>query len=112
MVTEGRVRALEDELKVVKNEIQATLLDIQKEILAHYYSSDQTSGSSRNLGDRVQLDGNNRAQFASDTPEGRNPPRIESPSERRTEPSPAASNIRIERGTQGIKGSQGIGVPP
>jgi hypothetical protein len=36
---EDRVRELEEELKVLKNEIQTTLLDIQEQILVHYYPS-------------------------------------------------------------------------
>jgi hypothetical protein len=38
MAIEDRIKALEDESKVLKNVIQATLLDIQKEILTHYYA--------------------------------------------------------------------------
>jgi len=36
---EDRVKELEEELKVLKNEIQTTLLDIQEQILSHYYPS-------------------------------------------------------------------------
>lgn len=39
MALEDRVRELEEELKVLKNEIQTTLLDIQEQILSHYYPS-------------------------------------------------------------------------
>ena len=34
---EQRVKALEYEIKILKNEIQRTLLDIQEQILVHYY---------------------------------------------------------------------------
>jgi len=34
---EQRVKALEYEMKILKNEIQRTLLDIQEQILIHYY---------------------------------------------------------------------------
>ncbi|MCA9944955.1 MAG: hypothetical protein KC449_15830 [Anaerolineales bacterium] len=39
MALEDRVKELEEELKVLKNEIQTTLLDIQEQILSHYYPS-------------------------------------------------------------------------
>ncbi len=39
MKLETRVETLEHELKVLKNEIQATLLEIQSQVLEHYYSS-------------------------------------------------------------------------
>jgi len=44
MAIEDRIKALEDESKVLKNVIQATLLDIQKEILTHYYASEPSEG--------------------------------------------------------------------
>lgn len=37
MELEQRVKALEYEIKILKNEIQRTLLDIQEQILVHYY---------------------------------------------------------------------------
>lgn len=37
MELEQRVKALEYEMKILKNEIQKTLLDIQEQILVHYY---------------------------------------------------------------------------
>jgi hypothetical protein len=37
MDLEQRVKALEYEIKILKNEIQRTLLDIQEQILIHYY---------------------------------------------------------------------------
>ena len=39
MELDQRVKALEYELKILKNEIQRTLLDIQEQILVHYYPS-------------------------------------------------------------------------
>jgi len=36
---EQRVKSLEYEVKILKNEIQRTLLDIQEQILVHYYPS-------------------------------------------------------------------------
>jgi hypothetical protein len=36
---EQRVKSLEYEIKILKNEIQRTLLDIQEQILVHYYPS-------------------------------------------------------------------------
>ena len=37
MELEERVLALEYEVKILKNEIQRTLLDIQEQLLVHYY---------------------------------------------------------------------------
>lgn len=37
MELDERIKALECELKLLKNEIQRTLLDIQQHVLAHYY---------------------------------------------------------------------------
>jgi len=37
MELDQRVKALEYELKILKNEIQRTLLDIQEQVLIHYY---------------------------------------------------------------------------
>lgn len=37
MELEQRVKTLEDELKLLKNEVQRTLLDIQEQVLIHYY---------------------------------------------------------------------------
>jgi len=39
MELEQRVKVLEYELKILKNEIQRTLLDIQEQVLVHYYPS-------------------------------------------------------------------------
>ena len=39
MELDARVKALEYELKILKNEIQRTLLDIQEQVLIHYYPS-------------------------------------------------------------------------
>jgi len=39
---EQRVKSLEYEIKILKNEIQRTLLDIQEQILVHYYPSLRT----------------------------------------------------------------------
>ena len=39
MELDQRVKALEYELKILKNEVQRTLLDIQEQILVHYYPS-------------------------------------------------------------------------
>src|SRR3989337_328884 len=37
MKEESRIEALEHELKILKNEIQTTLLEIREQILNHYY---------------------------------------------------------------------------
>ena len=39
MELDARVKALEYELKILKNEIQRTLLDIQEQVLIQYYPS-------------------------------------------------------------------------
>ena len=45
MELEQRVKTLEYEIKILKNEIQRTLLDIQEQILIHYYPSLRTEES-------------------------------------------------------------------
>jgi len=42
MELDQRVKALEYELKILKNEIQRTLLDIQEQVLIHYYPALRT----------------------------------------------------------------------
>jgi len=42
---EQRIKALEYELKILKNEIQRTLLDIQEQVLTHYYPELRSGGS-------------------------------------------------------------------
>jgi hypothetical protein len=42
---EQRIKALEYELKILKNEIQRTLLDIQEQVLTHYYPELRAGGS-------------------------------------------------------------------
>lgn len=37
MPLEDRISVLEDEMKILKNEIQSTLVDIQEQVLIHYY---------------------------------------------------------------------------
>ncbi len=46
MTLEQKVKTLEYEMKILKNEIQQTLLDIQEQLLLHYYPSLRTSESS------------------------------------------------------------------
>jgi hypothetical protein len=43
---EQRVKTLEYELKILKNEIQRTLLDIQEQVLVHYYPDLRTNSDS------------------------------------------------------------------
>ena len=45
MELEQRVKSLEYEMKILKNEVQRTLLDIQEQILIHYYPSLRTEES-------------------------------------------------------------------
>ncbi len=46
MTVEQKVKMLEYEMKILKNEIQRTLLDIQEQLLLHYYPSLRTDESS------------------------------------------------------------------
>lgn len=46
MTLEQKVKTLEYEMKILKNEIQQTLLDIQEQLLLHYYPSLRTGESS------------------------------------------------------------------
>jgi hypothetical protein len=52
---EQRVKALEYEMKIVKNEIQRTLLDIQEQLLVHYYPALRLEESTvpKNVADTV-----------------------------------------------------------
>lgn len=43
---EQRIKTLEYELKILKNEIQRTLLDIQEQVLVHYYPDLRTNSDS------------------------------------------------------------------
>jgi len=47
---EQRVKTLEYEMKILKNEIQKTLLDIQEQVLIHYYPTLRTEESSPSEG--------------------------------------------------------------
>jgi len=103
MITEGRVRALEDELKVVKNEIQATLLDIQKEILTHYYSSEQARDNPAAVRERPRFreDAGDRSSPETPSRESRTtngPAPVEEPL-----PRSAASEARIEQRRLGAR---------
>ena len=54
---EQRVKSLEYEIKILKNEIQRTLLDIQEQILVHYYPSlrtDEKAGSSEGAAQSIE----------------------------------------------------------
>ena len=42
MELEQRVKTLEYEMKLLKNEVQRTLLDIQEQVLVHYYPALRT----------------------------------------------------------------------
>lgn len=50
MELEKRVLALEYEIKILKNEIQRTLLDVQEDILIHYYPSLETEEDASSQG--------------------------------------------------------------
>lgn len=55
MELEARVKALEYEIKILKNEIQRTLLDIQEQVLIHYYPSLRSEDSTPPAEAVVQL---------------------------------------------------------
>lgn len=50
MELEQRIKALEYEMKILKNEIQRTLLDVQEQILIHYYPALRADDSSPSEG--------------------------------------------------------------
>ncbi len=50
MELEQRVKTLEYEMKILKNEIQRTLLDIQEQILVHYYPALRADGTEASEG--------------------------------------------------------------
>ena len=52
MELEQRVKALEYEMKILKNEVQRTLLDIQEQVLIHYYRALRSEESSPSDGTR------------------------------------------------------------
>lgn len=55
MALENRVKTLEYEMKILKNEMQQLLLDIQEQLLIHYYPSLRTDESSPSEGIRRAL---------------------------------------------------------
>ncbi len=67
MELEQRVKALEYEVKILKNEIQRTLLDIQEQVLVHYYPTLRSEESGPSEG-TVQAVEALRAKQAAPTP--------------------------------------------
>jgi hypothetical protein len=55
MSLENRVKTLEFEMKILKNEVQQMLLDIQEQLLLHYYPFLRTDESSPSEGIRRAL---------------------------------------------------------
>ena len=56
MELEQRIKALEYELKILKNEIQRTLLDIQVQVLTHYYPTLRAEDTEPSEGTQQALD--------------------------------------------------------
>jgi phosphomevalonate kinase len=56
MTVEQRVKALEYEMKILKNEMQQMLLDIQEQLLLHYYPSLRTDEVSPSEGIRRSIE--------------------------------------------------------
>lgn len=71
MAIEDRIKALEDESKVLKNVIQATLLDIQKEILTHFYAPEHAERGSTAGNSGWQREGSARAPWEGGTGPGK-----------------------------------------
>jgi hypothetical protein len=81
MELEQRVKALEYEMKIVKNEIQRTLLDIQEQVLVHYYPTLrlEESGTPKGVIETVEVI---RAK--------QGPPEVAAPAPAPAAPAPAA----------------------
>jgi phosphomevalonate kinase len=56
MTVEQRVKTLEYEMKILKNEVQQMLLDIQEQLLLHYYPSLRTDDTSPSEGIRRSIE--------------------------------------------------------
>lgn len=56
MELEQRIKTLEYEMKILKNEVQRTLLDIQEQVLVHYYPTLRTEESKPSEGMIKALD--------------------------------------------------------
>jgi hypothetical protein len=54
---EQRIKSLEYEMKILKNEIQRTLLDIQEQVLIHYYPALRTEEPAQGNGSRPAPEG-------------------------------------------------------
>ncbi|MDY6875194.1 MAG: hypothetical protein SWK90_03190 [Chloroflexota bacterium] len=61
---EQRVKALEYEMKILKNEIQRTLLDVQEQVLVHYYPSLRAEEEAPSEGIRQSLESIRRKKQA------------------------------------------------
>jgi hypothetical protein len=73
MELDQRVKALEYELKILKNEIQRTLLDIQEQVLVHYYPTLRAEDTAPPADAVAQL---NRAQAATAPTAPATPPAV------------------------------------
>ena len=56
MELDQRVKALEYEMKILKNEVQRTLLDIQEQVLIHYYPALRADDSVPSEGTKQSLE--------------------------------------------------------
>jgi hypothetical protein len=78
MELDQRVKSLEYEVKILKNELQRTLLEIQEQILIHYYPSLRADESTPSDGTIQNLEAL-RAKISAHTS---TPPKPEKPEER------------------------------
>ena len=78
---EQRVKALEYEMKILKNEVQRTLLDIQEQVLIHYYPSLRAEEEAPTEGIRQSLESIRGERQT--TEEAPNPPEAQPGSPRR-----------------------------
>lgn len=77
MELEQRVKALEYEMKILKNEVQRTLLDIQEQILVHYYPQlriEETKPSDGTIASIEAIRQRQANQAAAATPQPAAPP--------------------------------------
>jgi hypothetical protein len=67
---EQRVKTLEYEIKILKNEVQRTLLDIQEQILVHYYPSlrSENDGPTEGTIQSIEEIRQKKKQLGGDTP--------------------------------------------
>lgn len=68
MELEQRIKTLEYEVKILKNEVQRTLLDIQEQVLIHYYPALRTKESGPSEGVKRSLESLRQKREANSEP--------------------------------------------